>query len=118
MPFGVKTDVGSMYKMGKSATENIGPFSYPPMTALGKQLLSRCGNPVTFKWGNAPKFGRKVKSDEPGRIFKRESCVLTKNEHNVTLCSHIVLETVFVLREHAGFVRPHYVVARETTKQC
>jgi len=70
MPFGVKTDVGSMYEQNKNTNYNIGPNSYPPMVALGKQTLSHKHNPVTYKFLNAPKFAKPAKSCSPTSKLK------------------------------------------------
>ncbi|CAD7922918.1 unnamed protein product [Amoebophrya sp. A120] len=66
MPFGVKTNVGSMYAGDRSINPDIGPSSYPPRTSLGNQILSQCGNATTNLFPKAPKFGRAIKSQEEG----------------------------------------------------
>ncbi len=56
-----------MYAANKSANNNIGPSSYPPMTALGKQSLSSRHNAITYKFLEGPKFGRAAKTTSPSK---------------------------------------------------
>jgi len=66
MPFGVKTDVGSMYAADRSVNPDIGPNSYPPAVSFGNQILSQRGNATTNLFPKQPKFGRASKNQEEG----------------------------------------------------
>ncbi|CAD7937642.1 unnamed protein product [Amoebophrya sp. A25] len=66
MPFGVKTEIGSMYAGDKHTNPDVGPNSYPPLVSFGNQTLSQRRNASTHAFPRQPKFGREVKSKDEG----------------------------------------------------
>jgi len=59
-----------MYAADKYSNKDIGPNSYPPAISLGKQTLSQRHNAVTYKFLQAPKFGRAAKTNNPTSKLK------------------------------------------------